>query len=103
MGGAAGPILCKLDPSIQESSTFNTDGVVQSQAPGEDLLTVSFDFQPIQLNDSQLYCKTNELMASYPFNPGKWAPNESGLEGLQVPMSSNAGSIPISHDQIYLG
>lgn len=100
MGGNPGPFVCKLEPSIQGSGVFNTDGVVNPQAPGSDLLTVSFNFQPIQLNDALLYCKTADIMASYPFQVGKWDPNETALEGLEVPMVDNRGSIPISHKEM---
>ena len=100
MGGNPGPLVCKLEPSIQGSGIFNTDGTVNPQSPGQDLLTVSFNFQPIQLNDALLYCKTADIMASYPFNVGGWDPNETALEGLEVPMSNNSGSIPISHEEM---
>lgn len=100
MGGEAGPMVCKLEPAIQGRGVFNTDGVINPQGPGQDLLTVSFNFQRIQLNDALLYCKTNDLMASYPFQVGGWDPNETALEGLEVPLANGAGSIPISHEEM---
>jgi hypothetical protein len=100
LGGETEIFSCKLDPPIQGNGVFTTDGVINRQGPDHDLLTVSFTFERIKLNDALLYCKTNDLMASYPFQVDGWDPSESGLEGLQVPMIHNTGSIPISHKEM---
>jgi hypothetical protein len=94
--GATNGMVCALEPPIQGSGVFNTDGVIQPQAPGIDLLTVHFTFESVAYNSGEMACTVAGVRGAYPFEPGNWDPDELGLTELAVTLQNGSGTIPIS-------
>jgi len=104
MGGDTQAFVCRLEPPIQGTGTFQADATFNPVVPGMETMSFDLIFDGVRVNSSMLTCKSiigMDITASYPFDIGMWDPDELNLQGLNVTLNHGWGSVPISYKSMH--
>lgn len=105
MGDDNPVFVCKLEPPIQGSGTFQSDATFNPVTPGVETMNFDLIFDSMKVNSAVLRCNNvigdMNINAEVPFDVGSWDPDELQLQGLVVTLNNGSGSTEVSYKTMH--